>query len=126
MITIELDLTNLVVASGSSAVSIFAAWYFSKRHYVRTPRPVTENDIALEDNRNGFRLLALISLLVFLAFIAMIVCTVEEAESHRPRESSTPLVAHTLQPVFQGANTASMVLNGPRSLRSRLSSYTSA
>ena len=54
--TIHLDLATILIAVASSAVSIFATWYFSKRHYSRSPSPlpVTENDIALQDNQNVF------------------------------------------------------------------------
>ena len=67
MITIELGVTNILVAVLSSAVSVLATWYFSRRHYMRRTQPLTENDIKLERDRNEFRFA--VFLLVFLALV---------------------------------------------------------
>ena len=76
MVTIELDLTTVLVAVVSSAVSILGSalvtWYFSKRHYSRPDRPVTANDIKLRDNENNFRSLVIFLVLVFLLFMTTI------------------------------------------------------
>ena len=70
LITIEVNITNVVVAVVLSALSVLASvlatWYFSKRHYMRTPLPVTENEIKLKSNQNEFLLYALIFVLLFL------------------------------------------------------------
>ena len=82
MITIELDLTNILVAAVASLVSIvgsaFVTWYFSKRHYERVSQPVTENDIILRDNENGFRFAVIFVILVFscsLVILLAMICS---------------------------------------------------
>ena len=58
MITIEIDITTIVIAVVSSIVSVVASglitWYFSRRYYTRVSRPVTENDIALQSGKHEF------------------------------------------------------------------------
>ena len=103
MITIELDLTNAVVAVASSVVSILATWYFSRRHYMRTPPPVTENDITLESNKKEFRIIVVIALLVFLAII---VCMVQLNPDDSERESTTQPATKTRPQVFPGEDAA--------------------
>ena len=51
--TITLDPATLLVALASSAVSVLATWYFSRRHYTRASRRqgVTEYDIALAEKQ---------------------------------------------------------------------------
>ena len=107
MITVELDLTSVVVATVSAGASILATWYFSKRRYVKTHRPVTENDIALEGNKNGFRLSALISLLVFLSFIAMVVCTARQAEGYQRNGTIGPATSKVVPSIKYCASTES-------------------
>lgn len=71
--TIELDLWTVLVAAISSVISILGSawvtWYFSKRHYAKTPRPITENDITMRDNGNIFRFAALFITLPFLLLV---------------------------------------------------------
>ena len=80
MITIELDLTTILVAVVSSAISVLGSalvtWYFSRRHYTRTPQPVTENDIILRDNENGYRFLVIFLVLIFLGFVVVVLAAV--------------------------------------------------
>ena len=58
VITIAIDITTIVVAVISSIVSVVASglitWYFSRRHYTRVSRPVTENDIKLQSGKHEF------------------------------------------------------------------------
>ena len=72
--TIHLDPATVLIAATSSAISILATWYFSKRHYSIAPRPqpVTENDIKLRDNDNTFRFLVTI-VVAFLILVAILV-----------------------------------------------------
>ena len=77
MITLELSQTNILVTAGFSLASIVVTalitWYFSKRHYLRTRRTVTENDITLERNRLDYGVIALVALLLFfLMFTCMV------------------------------------------------------
>ena len=59
MITIELDLTNILMAVSlslvSAVISVATTWYFSKRHYAGVPRPITEEDILMQEAKNEFR-----------------------------------------------------------------------
>ena len=115
MIIIELDLTTVLVAVVSSVVSIlgsaFVTWYFSRRHYTRTPQPVTENDIILRDNENGFRFLVIFFVLLFLMLITIIlasVCTdrrvLPEDDVTRPPVSLHPYPLAPLLPAFMGTS----------------------
>ena len=58
MITIEIDITTILIAVISSIVSVVASglitWYFSRRHYTRVSRPVTETDIKLQSGKHEF------------------------------------------------------------------------
>ena len=58
MITIEIDITTILITVISSIVSVVASssvtWYFSRRHYTRVSRPVTENDIKLQSGKHEF------------------------------------------------------------------------
>ena len=85
--TIYLDPATISIALASSAISIFATWYFSKRHYSRPPRPqpVTENDIKLRDTENLFRF----SALCILGFLILIVILVFGYESPTDRNQQT-------------------------------------
>ena len=77
MITIELDLSAILIAAISSLVSIagsaIVTWYFSKRHYMRRPQPVTENEVVLEQSNKEFKLVAIFLIGIFLIFGLMII-----------------------------------------------------
>ena len=73
MITIELDISTILVAVISStistAISVAATWHFSKRHYTREARPLTQADIQMQEAKNEFRLWVLFGI-VFGAIVA--------------------------------------------------------
>ena len=80
VITIAIDVTAFVIAVISSMVSVVASglitWYFSRRHYTRVSRPVTENDIALQSGKHDFYLAVLCIVLGiggFLGLMALVV-----------------------------------------------------
>ena len=89
--TIHLDPATIFIALASSAISIFATWYFSKRHYSSPPRPqpVTENDIKLRDTENIFRFLAL-CILGVLIFTAIVVFGCEPPPNWNRQTMPTP------------------------------------
>ena len=96
MITIELDLTTILVAAVSSLVSIAGSavftWYFSKRHYTRRDRPITENDILLQQSNNSFRAFALmiIGFFLFLSLIIMAgICGVQQTTTEEDDTANT-------------------------------------
>ena len=51
--------SHVIVASVSTVisatVSVLATWYFSKRHYSRARRPVTDADVAMEKVKSEHR-----------------------------------------------------------------------
>jgi hypothetical protein len=63
VITIAIDITTIVIAVISSIVSVVTSglitWYFSRRHYTRVSRPVTETDIKLQSGKHDFYLTVL-------------------------------------------------------------------
>ena len=69
----------MLVAVISSLVSVIASaavtWYFSKRHYEGSRGPVTENDIVLRDNENGFRFFVIVVVAGSLLLAMMILVT---------------------------------------------------
>ena len=80
MITIEIDITTIVIAVISSIVSVVASglitWYFSRRHYTRVSRPVTETDIKLQSGKHEFYLwvvLVVVGIGGFLGLMALMV-----------------------------------------------------
>ena len=100
---IEVDLLTILIAFVSSvvssAVSVWATWYFSRRHYTRTRtnRPITENDIKMESNRMEFRLIAMTILSILILLIALVfVCgppqrtPVEESNTTHPSPAHSP------------------------------------
>ena len=91
--TIHLDPTTILIAVASSAISIFATWYFSRRHYSRAPRSrlVTENDLKLRDSENVFRF-SVLCVVGFLIFIAIIVfgCESPTSRNQQPIPTLTP------------------------------------
>ena len=103
--TIHLDPATILIAVASSAVSIFATWYFSKRHYSRSPRPlpVTENDIALQDNQNLFRF----STICVVAFVILMTVLVFNCEPTTPRNQQTTPTTNSQQELLTPEVTAS-------------------
>ena len=80
VITIEIDITTIVIAVISSIVSVVASglitWYFSRRHYTRVSRPVTETDIKLQSGKHEFYLwvvLVVVGIGGFLGLMALMV-----------------------------------------------------
>ena len=72
---------TILVSTASSVVSILSSvtitWYFSKRHYTRTPRPpVTDNDTILQNSKNEFHAAVLAAVLVILVLSLMILFVV--------------------------------------------------
>ena len=76
LVTIEFDLSTILITAFLSLVSIVSSaiitWYFSRRHYTRTTRPVTENDVVLQQNNNEFKLAAII-MIGFLLVISIMI-----------------------------------------------------
>ena len=89
--TLYLDFVTILIAVASSAISILATWYFSKRHYSRAPRPqpVTENDIKVRDNDNVFRLL-IVCVVGFVIVIAMLIFGCELPDRSNQQTMPTP------------------------------------
>ena len=54
MITIDLNLSSILVTVICSVVSIAVTWWFSKRHYTRPSLPITENDIKMQRIKNDY------------------------------------------------------------------------
>ena len=80
VITIELDVTTILITAISSIVSVVASalitWYFSRRHYTRVSRPVTENDLKLQAGKHEFWTAVLIAFLLiggFFGFMSLLV-----------------------------------------------------
>ena len=72
---IELDLVMVAVAVASSAISVLATWYFSRRHYMMSSsrrQQVTELDINLTTRRNEFRFQVIVAVLIFLFLVVLI------------------------------------------------------
>ncbi len=76
MITIEIDITTILITVTSSIVSVVASslvtWYFSRRHYTRVSRPVTKNDIELQSEKYGFYFMVLFIVLLIGGFFGWI------------------------------------------------------
>ena len=47
---------EIVIAAVSIIISSLVTWYFSRRHYGRTERPVSNHDIELEKVKGEYRL----------------------------------------------------------------------
>ena len=99
MITIELDLTTILVAAVSSLVSIAGSavvtWYFSKRHYTGRDRQITENDILLQQNNNEFRIVVLVVIGIFLFFFLIImagICGVQQTTTEEDDTAATRIL----------------------------------
>ena len=69
MITIELDLTTILVTAIASIISVVVSgvitWYFSRRHYTRASQTVRENDIKLQSGKHEFYFGVLLIVLLF-------------------------------------------------------------
>ena len=67
---------EIVIAAVSVAVSSAVTWYFSRRHYTRVERPISEHDIELERVKGKYRALSwiiggmVIAVLVALGILA--------------------------------------------------------
>ena len=82
VITIELDITTILVTAISSIVSVlvsgFITWYFSRRHYTRVSRPLTEIDVKMQSGKHEFYTGVLVivvgmgGLIGFLALLAIL------------------------------------------------------
>ena len=63
MITIEMSMTSILVTVIPSIITLVVSslitWYFSRRHYTRVLRPITEVDVALQFEKNDFYIKAL-------------------------------------------------------------------
>ena len=99
MITIELDLTTILVAAVSSLVSIAGSavvtWYFSKRHYTGRDRQITENDILLQQNNNEFRIVVLVVIGVFLPLVLIVmagICGVQQTTTEEDDTAATRIL----------------------------------
>ena len=77
MITIEIDITTILVTVIASIISIALSgvitWYFSKRHYTRSSQPVTENDIKLQSQRYEFYVAVLFIVLFLGGFLGFLI-----------------------------------------------------
>ena len=99
MITIELDLTTILVAAVSSLVSIAGSavvtWYFSKRHYTGRDRQITENDILLQQNNNEFRIVVLVVIGIFLPLVLIVmagICGVQQTTTEEDDTAATRIL----------------------------------
>jgi uncharacterized membrane protein len=99
LITIELDLTTILVAAVSSLVSIAGSavvtWYFSKRHYTGRDRQITENDILLQQNNNEFRIVVLVVIGVFLPLVLIVmagICGVQQTTTEEDDTAATRIL----------------------------------
>ena len=76
MITIEINITTFLITVISSIVSVVASglitWHFSRRHYTRVSRPVTETDIKLQSGKHEFYVAVLSIVLVMGILFALL------------------------------------------------------
>ena len=89
--TLYLDPATILITVASSAISILATWYFSKRHYSRAPRPqpVSENDIQIRNYDNGFRF-AVVCVVGAIIVIAMLIFGCEPPDRSNQQTMPTP------------------------------------
>ena len=74
MVVIETGvLITIALAIVSSAVSVAATWYFAKRRYDKSSRPLTEIDLPLEQLKQDTTVRSMIYLTVFGMVCGMIV-----------------------------------------------------
>ena len=92
MITIELDISTILVAAVSSLVSItgsaWVTWFFSKRRYIASPPPVSldpEDEAIIRHNRDGY--LFILSLAVLFALVIVIAMLTGNCERPPTEES---------------------------------------
>ena len=76
MITIEISITPFLITVIASIVSVVASglitWFFSRRHYTRVSRPVTETDIKLQSGKHEFYVAVLSIVLVMGILFALL------------------------------------------------------